>query len=164
MTRVLADAKDVPGLHALLERRRALGQDVYDEVWEGVYRIVPVPPARHGRAQARVLSFFADHPVRAGAVATGPVNIGAEDDYRIPDVAVISVDHVDALYVPSAMVVVEILSATEASGGKVAFYRARGVATYVEVDLAAAVVTARDLINDRAIEPFEGLRAALFET
>jgi len=31
----------------LLERRRALGQDLLDEVWEGVYHMNPAPAARH---------------------------------------------------------------------------------------------------------------------
>lgn len=34
---------------ALLERRRRWGADRFDEVWEGVYRIMPAPGAAHRR-------------------------------------------------------------------------------------------------------------------
>ena len=35
-----------PRLRNLLQRRRAFGQDLFDEVWEGDYHIAP---ASHGR-------------------------------------------------------------------------------------------------------------------
>ena len=37
-----------PELEALLERRRRLGQDLFDEVWEGVLHMNPAPSGRHG--------------------------------------------------------------------------------------------------------------------
>jgi len=30
----------------LIARRKALGQDLYDEVWEGVYHVAAAPSAR----------------------------------------------------------------------------------------------------------------------
>jgi hypothetical protein len=46
-----------PELEAVLERRRALGQDLYDEVWAGEYHMAPAPshrhaPGRRGRGRA----------------------------------------------------------------------------------------------------------------
>lgn len=35
------------GFQELLERRRQLGQDVLDEVWEGVYVMNPAPSEGH---------------------------------------------------------------------------------------------------------------------
>jgi hypothetical protein len=36
-------------LDEFIARRRALGQDVFDEVWDGEYHVVPGPSAEHGR-------------------------------------------------------------------------------------------------------------------
>jgi hypothetical protein len=35
-------------VEAFLERRRALGQDRFDEVWEGVHHVAPASHAWHG--------------------------------------------------------------------------------------------------------------------
>ncbi len=37
---------------ALLERRRRLGQDLFDEVWEGVLHVNPTPSGRHGAVES----------------------------------------------------------------------------------------------------------------
>jgi Putative restriction endonuclease len=71
---------------ALLERRRQLGQDRYDEVWDGVYVMNPAPSYEHQRL-AQQLAVLLDPLARAAdleAVAGG-VNLGDEDSYRIPD-------------------------------------------------------------------------------
>jgi hypothetical protein len=71
----------------LIERRRALGQDLFDEVWEGEYHLVPAPHGRHGQVDyqlARILGPLAD---QAGLRGSGPCNIGVADDYRVPDQA-----------------------------------------------------------------------------
>lgn len=36
-------------LTALVERRRRLGQDLFDEVWDGVLHMNPAPSGRHGK-------------------------------------------------------------------------------------------------------------------
>lgn len=43
-----------PELTGFLERRRSMGQDRFDEVWEGVYHVAPAPNAWHGYAALRV--------------------------------------------------------------------------------------------------------------
>ena len=35
-----------------MERRRRLGQDLFDEVWEGVVHMNPAPHSQHGRLEA----------------------------------------------------------------------------------------------------------------
>lgn len=32
----------------LIERRKRLGLDLYDEIWEGTYHMAPAPRYRHG--------------------------------------------------------------------------------------------------------------------
>jgi hypothetical protein len=39
---------------ALLERRRRLGQDLFDEVWEGVLHMNPAPSGRHGDLESQL--------------------------------------------------------------------------------------------------------------
>ena len=48
----------------LLERRRRLGLDHKDEVWEGVLHVVPAPEVRHARISQQ-LAVILDAPARA---------------------------------------------------------------------------------------------------
>lgn len=43
---------------ALLERRRRLGQDLFDEVWKGVLHMNPAPSGRHARIEAQLLAIL----------------------------------------------------------------------------------------------------------
>jgi hypothetical protein len=47
----------------LLERRHERGQDVLDEVWEGIYHVVPVPAGSHAHL-ARQLAVQLGEPAR----------------------------------------------------------------------------------------------------
>lgn len=77
---------DVRGLPTDIEQRRRLGHDRRDEVWEGVYKVVPPGPhTAHGRvdaALARLLDAPAQH---AGLVALTQCTLGERLDYRVPD-------------------------------------------------------------------------------
>lgn len=46
MRTVLNDPPEV--VQTWLARRQALGQDLYDEVWEGTYHVAPAPHPAHG--------------------------------------------------------------------------------------------------------------------
>lgn len=62
---------------ALLERRRQLGQDRYDEVWDGVYVMNPAPSYEHQRL-AQQLAVLLDPLARAAgleAVAGGETSV-----------------------------------------------------------------------------------------
>ena len=76
----------LPGeIERFVERRKALGQDTYDEVWEGTYHVSPAARVTHGYLDdqmARLLGPYAD---KAGLVGTGAFNLGQPDDYRVPD-------------------------------------------------------------------------------
>ena len=80
--------KDPPpaGFEQLLERRRELGQDLLDEVWEGVYHMNPAPAARHADV-AQQLAVLLDGPARAAGLVPmmSIFNLGEPDDYRVPD-------------------------------------------------------------------------------
>src|SRR5438270_10491423 len=74
---------------ALLERRRQLGQDLFDEVWEGVLHMNPAPHSRHGRVDAELARLLYEPARDAGLRHTGPINIGNAEDYRVPDRALL---------------------------------------------------------------------------
>ena len=113
-------------LEAFLARRKALGLDLHDEVWEGVYHVAPAAHPSHGFVEHE-LAVFLDGPAKAaGLVATGSFNLGTPDDYRVPDQG-----YHRALpgevWVPTAAVVAEVVSPDDETWAKFDFYAAHGV-------------------------------------
>ncbi len=68
-----------------LDRRRALGQDGYDEMWDGVLHVAAPVHGRHGRMQHELAMVLRDRVVEAGSRGSGPVNLGRPHDYRGAD-------------------------------------------------------------------------------
>ncbi len=62
-----------------LERRRALGQDLFDEVWAGEHHVAPAAHARHGDIDDQVAALLRPRARSRGIWPTGPVNIGRHD-------------------------------------------------------------------------------------
>jgi Uma2 family endonuclease len=142
---------------ALLERRQRLGLDRGDEVWEGVLHMVSAPHRAHGKLDRRV-ALLLDGPAQAaGLEASGPVNIGGADDYRVPDAALLRPGP-DGVYLPSAALVVEIVSPGDETQAKLPFYAAHGVDELLIVDPQERVVHWLAL-REGAYEPVE--RSAL---
>lgn len=110
-----------------LERRRVLGQDRYDEVWEGSYHVAPNARHEHGVAALQIMIELEQDARRQGLISTGPFNLGeGEDDYRVPDGGWTR-GTPQGLYVPTAEAVLEVLSPDDETYGKVDFYFRRGV-------------------------------------
>lgn len=128
-----------PEVEALIERRRALGLDRRDEIWEGEYHMAPYAHGRHGwldQAMAEVLGPLC----RArGLIGSGPVNLGVKNDFRVPD-RVIHRDRRTHLYYPTVAMVVEILSPDDETFEKFGFYAAHGVDEILVVDAATRTV------------------------
>jgi Uma2 family endonuclease len=122
-----------PELEALKEKRRRLGQDLYDEVWEGVYRMVPAPHSRHGKVDDLLAAALREPAAAAGLVASGPVNVGEAEDFRVPDRALLR-PGADGVWLPTAALVVEIVSPDDESWQKLPFYAAHGVDEVLIVD------------------------------
>jgi Uma2 family endonuclease len=119
---------------ALLERRRQFGQDLLDEVWEGVYHMNPAPHQRHAHV-AQQLAELLGAPARdAGLVPMISIfNLGEPDDYRVPDGGLFRPGP-DEVYVPTAELVVEIVSPGDESWQKLGFYAAHDVGELLIVD------------------------------
>ena len=128
----------------LLENRRAWGGDKFDEVWDGVYVMSPLPNNEHQQLMSCLTAAFFN------ALASQPevrvfVGINVSDtkrnwkqNYRCPDVAVVlpgsrAVD-CDAFYYGGPDFVVEIASDYDRSREKFDFYARVGVREMLLVD------------------------------
>jgi Uma2 family endonuclease len=119
---------------ALLERRRRLGQDLFDEVWEGVLHMNPAPSGRHAQIEAQLLALLREPARAAGLTVTGQFNLGtSEHDYRVPDGG-LHRDFTDRVFYPTAALVIEIVSPGDESWAKLEFYASHGVEELLIVD------------------------------
>lgn len=122
-------------MQALLERRRRLGQDRRDEVWEGVLHMVPAPSGEHADV-AQQLAVVLDAPARAAGLfpTMHEFNLGeSEEDFRVPDGG-LHRSRPRGIWFATAAVVVEILSPGDESREKLPFYAAHDVDEILIVD------------------------------
>ena len=141
----------------LLERRRVLGQDLLDEVWEGVYHMNLAPAARHAEV-AHQLAVLLDEPARTeGLVPTMSIfNLGAPEDYRVPDGGLHRVRPVGAeVYLATAALVVEIVSPDDETWEKLDFYAAHHVDELLIVDPQERQVHWLGVQSDGGYRPIE---------
>lgn len=122
-----------PPLAEWLDRRRALGQDRQDEVWEGEYHVAPEAHRRHGDLQAQLSEMLGSRARGRGLWPSGPVNIGHPDNYRVPDLAFFD-ERTMAVFLPTASIVVEVVSPGDESYAKFDFYFSAGVDEVLIVD------------------------------
>ena len=126
---------------ALLERRRRLGQDLFDEVWDGVLHMNPAPAGRHGQLESQLTVVILPLAKAAGLVMTGQFNLGeSERDYRVPDGGVHR-NWSDRVWYPTTALVLEIVSPNDETWNKLEFYAAHGVEELVIVDPAERTVS-----------------------
>jgi Uma2 family endonuclease len=118
----------------LLGRRRALGQDLFDEVWEGEYHVVPAPHGRHGQVEYELVAILGARAAQAGLRGSGPCNIGEPENYRVPDQAYFRTDTQPHTFNPTAEIVVEVVSPGDESRMKYDFYFEFGIKEVVIVD------------------------------
>jgi Uma2 family endonuclease len=122
------------GLGDVLERRRRSGLDRLDEIWEGVYHMVPAPSHTHGAIEAQLVRLLGPRADAAGLQVTGQCNIGeSEHDFRVPDSA-LHRPGAQGTWHPTAALVVEILSPNDETWEKLSFYAAHDVDEVLIVD------------------------------
>jgi Uma2 family endonuclease len=136
---------------ALLERRRALGQDLYDEVWDGDYHMAPALHSSHGYTGDQLAVLL--HPLaqRAGLTGTSAFNLGSPDDYRVPDRG-LHRGIPSATFVPTAAVVVEVVSPGDETWQKLDFYAEHSVDELLIADPAKRSVAWLVLHAGRYVE------------
>src|SRR5690348_15956040 len=118
---------------ALLERRRRLGQGLFDAGGAGALHMNPAPHSRHGRLEWQLGGILAPLAATAGLRVLGQFNLGDEGDYRVPDGALVRPGP-DAVYLPTAALVLEIVSPGDETWEKLGFYAAHGVEELLIVD------------------------------
>jgi Uma2 family endonuclease len=110
-----------PQLEELLERRRRMGVDRRDEVWAGVYHMVPGPSGAHSLIVQQV-GVMLDAPARAAGLRVSvEFNMGVKDDFRMPDLG-IHRERPLGVWIPTAAIAVEILSPQDETWEKLPFY------------------------------------------
>ncbi len=117
----------------LLYRRKQLGLDRADEMWEGVLHVNPTPHGRHGRVLQQLTEIFGPLAHAAGLIPMADFNLGTKGNYRVPDSGMLRPGP-DRLYYPTAALVVEILSPEDESWAKLPFYAAHDVDEVLIVD------------------------------
>jgi len=127
----------------ILERKNA-GADRYDEVWEGVYVMTPMPNVEHQEFVTGLASIFQEIVVwpRLGKVCAG-LNLSDRDDdwehdYRVPDVAVFlnetRAENLDTHLRGAVDFLVEVTSPGDRTREKLPFYGRLGVRELLVVD------------------------------
>ena len=136
-----------PEIHDLLARRRALGQDHFDEVWNGEYHMSPAPHGRHGLAEMEINAILRPHALDAGLHPIGQFNIGHSDNYRVPDGGYLRTPSVQVFF-GTAAILVEILSPGDETFEKFDHYAEHGVEEIIVVDPATKTVRCFDRRTD----------------
>lgn len=133
--RVLALDSSLPEIEALLEARRVSGRDRSDEMWDGVLHLSPHADFRHARLSQQLAELLGPLARGSGLIpAVAEFNLGDSDqDYRVPDGGLVRA-RIDALFVASAALVIEIRSPGDESWEKLPFYAAHGVDEVLIVD------------------------------
>lgn len=131
-----------PELEALTERRRQAGADRLDEVWQGVLHLVPGPGLEHARISQQLAELLGPAARAAGLLAAiGAFSLGeSEHDFRVPDGG-LHRPGAAGVWLPTAALVVEILSPDDESWQKLPFYAAHDVDEVLLVDPATRTVT-----------------------
>jgi len=122
------------GLGPLLERRRRSGLDRLDEVWEGVYHMVPAPSGPHATIESQLHMILRPLAHQAGLTMIGQSNLGeSEQNFRVPDSALHRIPPT-GVWNPTAALVVEIVSPSDETWEKLPFYAAHDVDEVLIVD------------------------------
>jgi len=116
-----------PELTEWIARRRAMRQDLHDEVWHGEYHMAPAAHNYHGLLAAELALVLREHAARRGLVVGTAFNLGdGVDNFRVPDLGVHR-ELLDLVWVPTAAMVVEVVSPDDESWLKFDHYAAHGV-------------------------------------
>ncbi len=145
----------------LVSRRRALGQDLRDEVWDGVWHMVPSPNKDH-QLVVMLLAPVLHEVVHGGGLGQVLMQFNVADpvkgfqDFRIPDISVVtngSTAVVMNTYIAEGPdLVIEVRSPGDETDEKIPWYALQGVRELlvIERDTLAPRLYRRD--GERLIE------------
>jgi Uma2 family endonuclease len=129
-------------LRRIVARRKRTGADRWDEVWDGVYMIMPLPNDEHQDIVAELLITFREALGRGPRLRPG-VNVSDRDrhwkrNYRGPDLVVFlegtTAVNRDSYWLGGPDFAVEVVSKGDRSRAKLAFYAKVNVRELLLVD------------------------------
>jgi hypothetical protein len=124
-------------IDAWIARRRALGQDRLDEVWHGEYHVAAAPNFWHSTICGDLGAELRRLGGPLGLVVGTGFNLGDDrHDFRVPDLGVHRLRW-EGDWVPTAAMVVEVMSPGDESWLKFDHYAAHGVDEFLIADPAA---------------------------
>jgi Uma2 family endonuclease len=128
-------------IDALIERRRRLDLDHYDEVWQGVLHMNPPPSVEHQYLVQQLYDLLGPLARRAGLVPLLQVFAVGEgrDNYRAPDGGLHRTQP-RGVWQRTAALVIEIVSPGDESWDKLPFYAAHEVDEVLIIDPAEHAV------------------------
>lgn len=125
-------------LEELLEERRRKGLDRWDEVWDGVYHMVPSPTEEHQRLALRLGAVLLPLVEARGLRIAQDLELHRpgtnRDDYKIPDLMVYAPPRGKVVEV--AELVIEILSPGDETEKKLPWYASLPVREVLVLDPA----------------------------
>ena len=130
-------------LEELRAKRKKLGQDRWDEVWDGVERVAPGPGSEHQRFALRLASTLLQVIDRQGLGQVWlQMNVGDPvkglKDFRIPDISVVLAEgraEVRPTYIAGGPdLVIEVRSPDDATYDKLSWYAGQGVREALIID------------------------------
>jgi Uma2 family endonuclease len=158
--RALVLDSSTAGLDELIERRHRSGLDRLDEVWAGVLHMIPAPSLAHARIAQQLAELLGPLAREAGLESTmHEFNLGeSEQDFRVPDGA-LHRPGAAGIWLPTAALVVEIVSPGDETWEKLGFYVSHSVDEVLIVDpreckvhwLELADGQYRDVLHSRLI-------------
>lgn len=121
---------------ALLQERRRLGHDRFDEMWEGVLHMVPPPAMWHQGFGTQLIAVLKPLAEARGLRAFYEIGFfRRSDDYRQPDHAYARPEQVTERGIEGPVpLVIEIRSPRDETDEKVPWYLAQGVAEVLTID------------------------------
>jgi Uma2 family endonuclease len=128
----------------MIARRRRLGQDHWDEVWDGVYVMAPAADIEHFEVSTDLLAVFVEVIRRPGlGRVMGGINVsdrkvGWKKNFRVPDVAVFlngtAAEDCGRFWFGGPDFAVEIISPHDRTRKKIPFYEKVGTRELLIVD------------------------------
>jgi Uma2 family endonuclease len=135
-------------IDALIERRRRLGLDHRDEIWEGVYRMNPPPSHEHQVILQRLAELLGPLARDAGLEPLiQEFGLGTSEEYRVPDGG-LHRPGTTGVWHPTAALVIEIVSPGDDTWRKLPFYAAHHVDELLVIDPQEHVVHWLGLAED----------------
>ena len=127
-------------IKALIERRRRLGLDHRDEIWDGVYRMNP-PPSHEHQVILQQLAELLGQPARDAGLepVVQEFGLGTSEEFRVPDGG-LHRPGATGVWHPAAALVIEIVSPGDDTWQKLPFFAAHEVDEVLIVDPAERTV------------------------